>query len=184
MKFSEPNDPAGYADTPITDDLISDIYQAYVETTRMTESTSYMRTLSGIVLGLDTTFRSASKATVTDSERGRHKLLKGGLVTIINEHNEILHWVSLPLSHCECTLTVLQRFCHTEATDVFTNMLTDVRLRCEALGLEFPEMAVVDNCCKFRSSIVKAFPDIKVVLDVWHFLMRCVDCVLPKRRTC
>ncbi|KAL1674641.1 hypothetical protein EV122DRAFT_181020, partial [Schizophyllum commune] len=61
---------------------------------------------------------TVKQATVTDSERGRHKLLKGGLVTIINEHNKILHWVSLPL---------------------FTNMLTDVRLRCEALGLEFSE---------------------------------------------
>ena len=33
-------------------------------------------------------------------------------------------------------------------------------------------MVVVDNCCQVRSQLTKAMPDIRVVLDVHHFLMR------------
>ncbi|OBZ65553.1 hypothetical protein A0H81_14418 [Grifola frondosa] len=33
-------------------------------------------------------------------------------------------------------------------------------------------MVVVDNCCHVRGAIVKVFPNTRVVLDVWHFLMR------------
>ncbi|KAH9940973.1 hypothetical protein B0H21DRAFT_697284 [Amylocystis lapponica] len=43
-------------------------------------------------------------------------------------------------------------------------------------------MVVVDNCCHVRSAIVKAFPDIKVVLDVWHFMMRYLACVINGTR--
>ncbi|KAF8580074.1 hypothetical protein K439DRAFT_1648290 [Ramaria rubella] len=42
---------------------------------------------------------------------------------------------------------------------------------CE-LSIHFPEMAVVDNCCHVHAPCVATFPEIKVVLDVYHFLMR------------
>lgn len=35
-------------------------------------------------------------------------------------------------------------------------------------------MVVVDNCCHVRNFIVKAMPEICVLLDVYHFLMRSV----------
>ncbi|OBZ65128.1 hypothetical protein A0H81_14885 [Grifola frondosa] len=39
-------------------------------------------------------------------------------------------------------------------------------------------MVVVDNCCHVRGAIVKVFPNTRVVLDVWHFLMRYLACVI------
>ncbi|KAI1782042.1 hypothetical protein LXA43DRAFT_906966 [Ganoderma leucocontextum] len=34
-----------------------------------------------------------------------------------------------------------------------------------------------DNCCQVRNMALKVFPDIQVVQDVWHFLMRYLICV-------
>ncbi|KAL6300464.1 hypothetical protein BKA93DRAFT_819424 [Sparassis latifolia] len=39
-------------------------------------------------------------------------------------------------------------------------------------------MAIVDNCCHSRSAILKPFPSIHVGLDVWHFLMRYLICII------
>ncbi|OBZ68323.1 hypothetical protein A0H81_11830 [Grifola frondosa] len=38
-------------------------------------------------------------------------------------------------------------------------------------------MAVVDNCCHVRNAIQREFPEISVVLDVWHFMMRYLICI-------
>ena len=39
-------------------------------------------------------------------------------------------------------------------------------------------MGVVDDCCKFRNAMVKVIVTILVVLDVFHFKERSVDCLL------
>jgi len=39
--------------------------------------------------------------------------------------------------------------------------------------MELPEILVVDNCCQVRRQVCEVMPDILVVLDVYHFLMRC-----------
>lgn len=36
----------------------------------------------------------------------------------------------------------------------------------------FPESATADNCCTVRGSICQVFPEIAVLLDVWHFKSR------------
>jgi hypothetical protein len=46
-KFSDPCKPDGYNDKPITDDLISDVYLAFSNQTRSSESQEYLRTLGG-----------------------------------------------------------------------------------------------------------------------------------------
>ena len=50
--------------------------------------------LGGECLSLDNTFKSAAKATVIDKSKGRTKLLKGGVLNVLNERNEIISWVS------------------------------------------------------------------------------------------
>jgi hypothetical protein len=50
-------------------------------------------------------------------------------------------------------------------------VLEGIKHRCVELGVPVPEMVVVDNCCQVRSQLTKAMPDIRVVLDVHHFLM-------------
>jgi hypothetical protein len=44
-EFSDPCEPDGYNDKPITDDLISDVYLAFSNQTRSSESQEYLRTL-------------------------------------------------------------------------------------------------------------------------------------------
>jgi hypothetical protein len=46
-KFSGPHDVDGYADRPITDDTITDLFLEFSERTRQRESENYLRTLTG-----------------------------------------------------------------------------------------------------------------------------------------
>jgi hypothetical protein len=66
----------------------------------------------------------------------------------------------------------VQRLCHTLANAEIGEFLEGIKRRLRALGVPDPEMATVDNCCHVRSEILKAFPDICVLLDFYHFLMR------------
>jgi len=46
-KFSDMKDRDGYNDTPITDDMVTDLYQQFVKQTRQPESEEYCKTLTG-----------------------------------------------------------------------------------------------------------------------------------------
>ena len=54
----------------------------------------------------------------------------------------------------------------------FGQALAGLRRRYEELGIPLPIMCVVDNCCTVSGIIKKYFEDIKVLLDVYHFIMR------------
>ena len=47
--FSKPDLEAGYNDTPITSDMITDVYLEFVEQTRQRESADYCKTLTGML---------------------------------------------------------------------------------------------------------------------------------------
>ena len=49
-------------------------------------------------------------------------------------------------------------------------ILKQYTLRCKILGIDLPEMLVINNCCQVRKSVTGAVPEIKVALDVYHFL--------------
>lgn len=68
----------------------------------------------------------------------------------------------------------MQRLCQTQANGEIEELLGGIRERCNALGVQGPEMVVVDNCCHVRRAIERALPNAKAVLDVWHFIMRYV----------
>ncbi|KAJ6450330.1 hypothetical protein DFH09DRAFT_1400157 [Mycena vulgaris] len=155
--FSAPNEAGHYNDTAITDDMIRDVYMAFVEDTRSEESDEYIRNLSpGICLSADNTFKAAGKATVVDASKARTKLMKGGNLSMLNELNEIVAW----------------RFCQSASPVEMNEVLLGLKKRCEELGIDLPEMIVVDNCCQVRSEILKALPEIAICLDVYHFMMR------------
>lgn len=40
------------------------------------------------------------------------------------------------------------------------------------MGVALPIIAIVDNCCSVREYLLRGIPDIEVVLDVYHFMMR------------
>jgi hypothetical protein len=106
--FSKPYDMDGYADNYITDDLITDLYLDFSERTWRIESEKYLRTLTGKLtqemetleltkllaktLSIDNTFRVAAKVTIVDKQKGRVKLMKGGLVSTLNEGGQTVSW--------------------------------------------------------------------------------------------
>ena len=50
----------------------------------------------GRTLSLDHTFKVANKATIVTPERDHIKVMKGGLLNIINEESEVICWVRAP----------------------------------------------------------------------------------------
>ncbi|KAJ7182935.1 hypothetical protein C8R43DRAFT_968527 [Mycena crocata] len=159
--FSPP-DSGGYNDDSITDDLITDLYIDFVETTRKLESGEYLRNLTAISMGLDNTFKVASKATIVENDKSHKNLMKGGVLSVLNELNDIISW----------------RFCQSESPSEIFEVLEGIKARCKALGVDLPEIVVVDNCCHVRNKILESMPDIAICLDVYHFMMRYLAAVL------
>jgi len=114
QEFSGWKDPNGYNDGSITNDMVTDIYLEFIKKTRRVESSDYCKTRTGqllfiycckpkltkrkitqlgVALSLDNTFKSAEKAVIIDKNKTRVKMMKGGILSVINESNEILTWV-------------------------------------------------------------------------------------------
>ncbi|KAJ7077700.1 hypothetical protein B0H15DRAFT_954994 [Mycena belliarum] len=154
--FSAPYDGTGYNMKSITDDLITDVFLEFCSRTRIEECGRYLRTLEAICLNLDNTFKAASKATVVDPAKAHTKLMKGGILSVLNELNQIISW----------------RFCQSGSTTEIVELLEGLKTRLDLLGVNQPEMVTVDNCCHVKNQILGVFPHIKVLLDVYHFMMR------------
>ncbi|KAJ7872646.1 hypothetical protein B0H14DRAFT_2291039, partial [Mycena olivaceomarginata] len=119
---------------------------------------SFVQSLVGICLSVDNTFKAASKATVAHSSKTRTKLMKGGILSVLNECNEIIAW----------------RFCQSASPAEMFEVLEGINRRCEELGMELPSMLVAENCCQIEKEAHKAMPDIQICLDVYHFMMRAI----------
>ncbi|KAJ7668743.1 hypothetical protein DFH06DRAFT_1378734 [Mycena polygramma] len=147
--FSIPDDPDQYNDKSITDDQVSDIFLQFSNRTRLEECSKYLRTLSAICMNLDNTYKAANKATVIDSSKVRTKAMKGGILSVLNEMNEIISW----------------RFCQSGSATEIVELIEGFKRRVELLGVKLPEMVTVDNCCTVGNKIRSVIPDIKVLLD-------------------
>ncbi|PIL36750.1 hypothetical protein GSI_00439 [Ganoderma sinense ZZ0214-1] len=189
-KFPEPRTgrhKEGYDNTSISDELITDIYLSWVRATRQGESEESLRTktgtsklgstltvewgltapsalirVPGVALSIDATFRTASKATVVDRGKTHTRVYKGGITSVVNEQSIILAW----------------RFCFTQGNWELVELLKGVKRRLELLGVSEPEMVISDCCCHVAKAIHDVFPDAVVCLDVWHFLMRYLVCLV------
>ncbi|EGO24993.1 hypothetical protein SERLADRAFT_438585 [Serpula lacrymans var. lacrymans S7.9] len=142
------------------------VYLEVSKRSRQAESSEYLRTLSGVCISLDNTFKAAGKATVADKQKTRTKFMRGGMLTAINEDNEILFW----------------RLCQTQANTEMEELLEGLKSRYEKLDQPLPQMVIVDNCCHVRSAVNKAMPDAQVGLDVFHFIMRYLAAILNGTR--
>jgi hypothetical protein len=115
--FSPPDDVHGYADKSISHEMVTEIFLDFANRTRHVESETYLKTLrskyfdhllldvNSLLLmftprtsarcgSMDSTFRASGKAVLTDANRQKSKELKGGILSVINEENEIVSWVS------------------------------------------------------------------------------------------
>ncbi|KAG2085011.1 uncharacterized protein F5147DRAFT_782255 [Suillus discolor] len=149
--FSAPDDALGYSDKSVSRDTITEI-----------ESANYLKSLSAICASLDNTFKAANKATLTNKDGQKTKEIKGGILTVLNEGNEIISW----------------RFCQTRTNAEIAELLLGLKHRHDVLGLPQPKMMVADNCCHIRGAVASAMPETEAKLDVWHFSARYVAAIL------
>lgn len=89
--------------------MITEVYAEFSMQTRKNECTAYLQTLTGMVsnrylslllmttcgfsgrcLSADATFKLAKKACIVDTDHTFNSLLKGGLLSAINEDQEIV----------------------------------------------------------------------------------------------
>ncbi|KAJ6484175.1 hypothetical protein C8R45DRAFT_931628 [Mycena sanguinolenta] len=162
IPFSSPS-KEGYNDKSISDELIREVYMAFVNRTRSGESIEYLQNLTpGVCLSVDNTFKAAGKATVVDTSKTRTKLMKGGILSVLNEFNEIVAW----------------RFCQLASPVEMFEVLEGIKKRCQELGVELPEMLVADNCCQVEKEAHRSMPDLQMCLDVYHFMMRYLAAIL------
>ncbi|KAK6992885.1 hypothetical protein R3P38DRAFT_3224861 [Favolaschia claudopus] len=145
--FLAPNDRLGYNDKSISNDMISDIFRDFTKQTREPECSKYLCTLSVICMNLDNTFKAAKKATVANSSKARTQLMNGGILSVLNEQNEIIAW----------------RFGQTGAAAEMVELLEGLKTRFELLGVPAPEMVTIDNCCTYANKIHTVFEAIKVL---------------------
>ncbi|OBZ71006.1 hypothetical protein A0H81_09132 [Grifola frondosa] len=156
--FSAPRDE-GYYDRPITHDLITDIFLEFSNRTREQESAEYSRSLTGNTWYLGVTRQHLQvwrKAVIVKKNKERAKPMRGGILSLVNEKNEILGW----------------RLCQTNANAEIEEMLEGLKRRCSELTADLSEIIIADNYCYVRGAITKVFPDASVVLDVYHLLAR------------
>ncbi|KAF9004963.1 hypothetical protein BDZ89DRAFT_1169035 [Hymenopellis radicata] len=150
----------------ISSDLITDLYELFSARARQAESSKYLRTLSAISVSTDATFKAPAKAKIVQKDGTRAQPLKGGIVSFLNEKNEIVGW----------------RICMTQANTELQEMLAGLKRRCDLLRVAYPEMLIADNCCHVRGSVIKVIPSIKVAQDIWHLLMRMLLVILNGSR--
>ncbi|PIL36291.1 hypothetical protein GSI_01954 [Ganoderma sinense ZZ0214-1] len=163
--FSTPTNVGGYGNSSISNDLISDVYLLFSESTRREESNEHIRSLSAITLSLDQTYRAAGKAKVVDGSKKQEKRWRGGLLDAVNQNGETVAW----------------RFCQTNSASETSEMCEGLKKRTKMLKQPDPEVVVSDNCCKVANAITTHFPDAHIALDVWHVLRRYMGCVLGGR---
>ncbi|KAG0692104.1 hypothetical protein DFH29DRAFT_883083, partial [Suillus ampliporus] len=154
QEFSDPNDLLGYGDK--TSSLI------FRHATRENESAKYLRSLSAICGSLDNTFKTASKATMTNKDGKKMNELKGGLLSVLNEDNQIMSW----------------HFCQSRTNAEITEVLQGLKNRHDILDVPQPKMMVADNCCQVRGMVTSAMPMTESKLDVWHFSARYIAAIL------
>ncbi|KAI0704824.1 hypothetical protein C8Q76DRAFT_631245 [Earliella scabrosa] len=147
---------------------------------RLTRLCPNFHPLSAITISTDSTYGVAYKGTVVEKDKKRTRTYKGGLVPVINERNSIITWVGfVPIKAGLTTCSPpLQRLCHTQGNAELEELLQGLKRRFALLGIEDPEIAVADNCCHVKITIRKVFPGISVCLDVWHFMMRYLICMI------
>lgn len=129
---------------------------------------------------MDSTFKASRKALLTDANQQKSKELKGGILSIINEENEIVAWVSdhilltVASTDSNASSTLQQRFCQTRTNAEITELLDSLKRRHDALRVPPPEMMIADNCCQVQKAVSTVFPGTQIGLDVWHFVVRYV----------
>ncbi|KAG2059578.1 hypothetical protein BDR06DRAFT_1003175 [Suillus hirtellus] len=152
--FSEPDDQLSYDNKSISHEIITEVFVDFSTRTRQNESALYLKSLSAICGSLDNTFKASNKATLTNKDGQKTREIKGRILTVLNESNEIIAW--------------------TRVNAEITELLRGLKRRHDVLNLPQPKMMVADNCCHIHGAVASAMPETEAKLDVWHFSARYV----------
>ncbi|KAG1735768.1 hypothetical protein EDB19DRAFT_1830128 [Suillus lakei] len=80
------------------------------------------------------------------------KEIKGGILTVLNEGNEIISW-----------------FCQTHVNTEITELLLGLKHCHDILDLPQPKMMIANSCCHICGAVASTMPETEAKLDVWHF---------------
>ena len=153
-KFSKMLDRNGYNARFITRNMIDDILQTYF-LWRKPIMIKKMLGLSAIIISLDANYKMGKRVVVYDKERGYFRPWVG-YITILNEHKQCIWWGMIKNS---------------ESIEEIRPHLVRLKARCEQLGSEI-KVIYVDNCCTVRNKLQEIFPNAKICLDLFHWLVR------------
>ncbi|TFY82217.1 hypothetical protein EWM64_g1796 [Hericium alpestre] len=162
--------------------------------------------LPAVTISLDATFKCAKKVKITTANGMHFDPAKGGLISAVNEisqtvswHDAIVHALhddaagSTPNSdktnhslHCTAVTTQPQQQpaditdapqCPAATGDPTScACTTDGKLTGRKL-----KQIIADNCCHICKALERAFPDVAIGLDVFHFLMSGADGEKPAK---
>ncbi|KAG1859810.1 hypothetical protein F4604DRAFT_1930535 [Suillus subluteus] len=141
--FSSASDPLAYADKSISGEVITEVFLDFCtqhkakgewripedfirlvyRKTRVTNAPLILN-LAAICGSLDNTFKAASKATLTNKDRQKSRELKGGILSVLNEDNQIISW----------------RFCQMRTNAEITELLQGLKHRHDILNVPQPKM--------------------------------------------
>ena len=109
-----------------------------------------MASRTSVWIFCDHTFKSAANiGFVRESDGKWIKLLKSVFI-VIGEGGHILHW----------------KFKRGESFEEVRDIFIQLKERLQARGV------VIDNCCKWKSSLTAIFPDVDIRLDPFHAVQR------------
>ena len=152
-KFSKMLDKEGYNARFLSAHMVEDILQTYF-LWRKPIMIKKMLALSAIILSLDANYKMGKRVVVYDKERGYFRPWVG-YITILNEHKQCLWWGMIKNS---------------ESIEEIRPHLVKLKARCERLGTEI-KVIYVDKCCTVRNKLQEIFPNAKICLDLFHWLV-------------
>ena len=153
-RFSKMLDRDGYNARFVTRNMIDDILQTYF-LWRKPIMIKKMLGLAAIIISLDANYKVGRRVVVYDKERGYFRPWVG-YITILNEHKQCIWWGMIKNS---------------ESIEEIRPHLIRLKERCERLGKEI-KVIYVDNCCTVRNKLQEIFPNAKICLDLFHWLVR------------
>ena len=121
---------------------------------------SQMCGLTGKVLCFDQTFYVAKKITATAPDTHQRFRPVESLGSCMNEYGQIIWYAFL---HQD------------ENAEEYMEDLKEISKRCPDV-----QAIYIDNCCTLRNSFGKAFPNVPVCLDPWHWFPRWDHCIAVK----
>ena len=114
-----------------------------------------MASRTSVWIFCDHTFKSAANIGFVRESDGKWIKLFKCVFIVIGEGGHILHW----------------KFTRGESFEEVRDIFNQFKERLQTRGVKLRGV-VIDNCCKWKSSLTAIFPDVDIRLDLFHALQR------------